>query len=149
MAHEHIIADATAIADEMNRRSPREPERHTFVWLDHQKYHADDQTIAMLWQIKGWDRSPDQAVAHCAFDHAKQQGQVLDGPVSHHELAAQQHDRTPLDADTRPLVTPSWSKQFKVGDTVVSSQERYDLHTTRQRVEPQQREPALDPGHSL
>jgi hypothetical protein len=91
MADEHSSADTTAIANEMNRRPSREPERHTFIWLDHQKYHADDQTIALLWQIKGWDRSPDQAVAHFAFDHAKQHGQVLDGPVSHHELAAHHH----------------------------------------------------------
>jgi hypothetical protein len=91
MANDHSIADTTAIADEMNRRPAREPERHTFIWLDHQKYHADDQTIATLWQIKGWDRSPDQAVAHFAFDHAKQQGQVHEGPVSHHEIATRAH----------------------------------------------------------
>jgi hypothetical protein len=102
MADEHIIADTAAIADELNQRTAREPERHTFIWLDHQKYHADAQTIAMLWQIKGWDRSPDQAAAHVAFDHAKQQGQVLDGPVSHHELAAHHHDRAPIDPDTGP-----------------------------------------------
>jgi hypothetical protein len=100
MADDHILADTTVIADEMNRRTARSPERHTFIWLDHQKYHADPQTIATLWQIKGWDRSPDQAVAHFAFDQARQQGQVLDGPVSRHELAAHQHDRAPIDPDT-------------------------------------------------
>jgi hypothetical protein len=145
MADEYIIADTAAIADELNQRTAREPERHTFIWLDHQKYHADDQTIALLWQIKNWDRSPDQVVAHVAFDHARQQGRVADGPAQQHELA--HHERQPVDPDT--TTAPSWSQAFKVGDRVVSSQETYDMRSTRQRVEPATHEHTIDPGGSL
>jgi hypothetical protein len=115
-----------------------EPERYTFIWLDHQKYHADAQTIALLWQIKSWDRSPDQAAAHVAFDHAQQQGQVLEGPVSHHELAAHHHDRTPIDPNPEPARTETITyrgREFRATPRVVERLDNLHYESSRRREE--------------
>jgi hypothetical protein len=67
---------------------PEDRKTLTFVWpRDHQKYHADAQTIALLWAVRQWDTRPTHHVAELVFDTARRSGRVLDGPVHQHDLA--------------------------------------------------------------